>query len=128
VSGPAAARAEVDRTLAALADPHRRRVVDLLSRGPRAAGDLARELDLSPPAMSRHLRTLRQSGLVEESHPEFDARVRIYALRREPMANLTRWLEEAERLWSDQLLAFKAHLERQPAPLPKAEPKAEKDA
>ncbi len=124
MSGPAAARAEVDRTLAALADPHRRRVVDLLSRGPRAAGDLARELNLSPPAMSRHLRTLRQSGLVEESHPDFDARVRIYALRREPMAHLMRWLEEAERLWSDQLLAFKAHLERKPA----APPKAEKDA
>lgn len=101
----------LDRTLAALADPHRRRVVDLLSVGPRAAGDLARELDLSPPAMSRHLRTLRQSGLVEESHPTFDARVRIYALRPEPMVHLLRWLEDAERLWSEQLAAFKAHLE-----------------
>ncbi len=105
-------RQDVDRTLAALADPHRRQVVDLLSRGPRAAGDLARELALSAPSMSRHLRTLRESGLVEESHPTFDARVRIYALRPEPMANLLRWLEEAERLWSEQLLAFKAHLER----------------
>ena len=104
--------AELDRTLAALADPHRRRVVDLLSRGPRAAGDLARQLDLTPPAMSRHLRTLRQSGLVEESHPTFDARVRIYALRPEPMVHLLRWLEDAERLWSEQLAAFKAHLER----------------
>ena len=103
--------AAVDATLAALADPHRRRVVDLLSRGPRAAGDLARELDLSPPAMSRHLRTLRQSGLVEESHPTFDARVRIYALRPEPMVHLLRWLEDAERLWSEQLTAFKAHVE-----------------
>ena len=108
VSGPSAA---IDRTLAALADPHRRGVVDLLSRGPRAAGDLARELGLTPPAMSRHLRTLRQSGLVEESHPTFDARVRIYALRPEPMANLLRWLEDAERLWSAQLTAFKAHIE-----------------
>jgi DNA-binding transcriptional ArsR family regulator len=119
-----AAPAEIDRTLAALADPHRRRVVDLLSRGPRAAGDLARELALSPPAMSRHLRTLRQSGLVGESHPTFDARVRIYALRPEPMANLLRWLEEAERLWSEQLAAFKAHLERpeRPEPEPRIEP------
>lgn len=107
-----AASAEIDQTLAALADPHRRRVVDLLSHGPRAAGELARELDLTPPAMSRHLRTLRQSGLVEESHPTFDARVRIYALRPEPMVHLLRWLEDAERLWSEQLLAFKAHLER----------------
>jgi len=61
--------------------------------------------------MSRHLRTLRQSGLIEESHPEFDARVRIYSLRPEPMANLKLWLEETEKLWSAQLLAFKAHLE-----------------
>ena len=62
--------------------------------------------------MSRHLRTLRQSGLVEESHPEFDARVRVYALRPGPMNELKAWLEETERLWSEQLVAFKAHLER----------------
>jgi DNA-binding transcriptional ArsR family regulator len=121
VSGEAV-RCDLDRTLAALADPHRRQVVDLLSQGPRAAGDLARELALSPPSMSRHLRTLRESGLVEESHPTFDARVRIYALRPEPMANLLRWLEEAERLWSEQLLAFKAHLERKAEPDREAAP------
>ncbi len=101
----------IDRTLAALAEPHRRRVVDLLSRGPRPAGELARELGLSPPAMSRHLRALREGGLVEESHPAFDARVRVYALRPEPMVHLLRWLEEAERLWSEQLAAFKAHVD-----------------
>lgn len=104
--------AAVDRTLAALADPHRRRVVELLAERPRPAGELARELDLTPPAMSRHLKTLRATGLVEESHPEFDARVRIYALRPEPMVHLLRWLEESERLWSEQLAAFKAHVEK----------------
>lgn len=103
----------LDTTLAALADPHRRRAVDILARGPRPAGELARQLGLSAPTMSRHLRTLRESGLVEESHPEFDARVRIYALRPEPMIHLLKWLEESERLWSEQLLAFKAHLEKQ---------------
>lgn len=103
---------KLDRTLAALADPHRRRAVDLLAQRPRAAGELARELDISAPSMSRHLRTLRESGLVEESHPAFDARVRIYALRPEPMVHLLRWLEESERLWSGQLAAFKAHIER----------------
>lgn len=102
----------LDQTLAALADPLRRRAVDLLAQRPRAAGELARELAISAPAMSRHLRTLRASGLVEESHPEFDARVRIYALRPEPMVHLLRWLEDSERLWSAQLLAFKAHIER----------------
>ena len=109
----AAPSAQIDRTLAALADPHRRQVVDLLSRRPRPAGELAREIGVTPPAMSRHLKALKESGLVEESHPEFDARVRIYALRPEPMTHLLHWLEETERLWSQQLLAFKAHLEKE---------------
>ena len=102
----------IDQTLEALADPHRRRVVDLLSERPRRAGELAKATGLGAPAMSRHLRALRQAGLVEESHPEFDARVRIYRLRPEPMAHLKDWLERAERLWSEQLLAFKAHVEK----------------
>ena len=102
---------KLDRTLAALADPHRRAAVDLLRQQPRAAGDLARSLGLSAPAMSRHLRALREGGLIEESHPDFDARVRVYALRPQPMIDLMRWLEETERMWSEQLAAFKAHLE-----------------
>jgi DNA-binding transcriptional ArsR family regulator len=104
----------LDRTLAALADPHRRRVVDLLRERPRRAGELAAAIGLRPPAMSRHLRTLRQCGLIEEAHPAFDARVRVYSLRPEPMATLKLWLEETERLWASQLLAFKAHLEGAP--------------
>ncbi len=104
----------LDRTLAALADPHRRAVVDLLSNRPRPAGELARSLNLTAPAMSRHLRVLRESGLVVESHPTFDARVRVYALRPEPMIDLMRWLEETEIMWSEQLAAFKAHIEQSP--------------
>ena len=105
-------RAALDRTLAALADPHRRGVVELLRERPRPAGELAQALGLAPPAMSRHLRTLRESGLVEQTHPAFDARVRVYALKAGPMMELMQWLEETERLWSDQLLAFRAHLEK----------------
>jgi DNA-binding transcriptional ArsR family regulator len=105
---------DLDRTLAALADPHRRQVVDLLRERPRRAGELAAATGLRPPAMSRHLRMLRQCGLIAEAHPEFDARVRVYSLRPEPMAALKGWLEETERLWAAQLLAFKAHLERAP--------------
>ena len=103
---------EVDRVLAALADPHRRRVIDLLSRGPRPAGEIAKAVGLAPPAMSRHLRTLRMSGLVEEHHPDFDARVRVYALRPGSMGELKAWLDETERMWAAQLAAFKAHLEQ----------------
>jgi DNA-binding transcriptional ArsR family regulator len=103
--------ASLDSTLSALADPHRRRVVELLRAGPLKAGDLAREVGLSPPALSRHLRMLKHSGLVNESHPAFDARVRVYQLTPEPMIDLLRWLEQTEQLWTDQLAAFKAHLE-----------------
>ena len=101
----------LDRTLTALADPNRRQVIELLRVRPRPAGDLAREIGLAPSAMSRHLRALKESGLVEEQHPAFDARIRIYSLKAEPMVELLRWLEETERLWSEQLLAFKAHVE-----------------
>lgn len=107
----AAASARLDETLAALADPHRRQVVELLRERPRRAGELAQAAGLTAPAMSRHLRTLRRSGLVEESSPEFDTRVRVYQLRPEAMVHLLRWLEETERMWSEQLAAFKAHLE-----------------
>jgi DNA-binding transcriptional ArsR family regulator len=103
----------LDATLAALAEPNRRRAVDLLRTRPHRAGELAEALGLSPPAMSRHLRALRQSGLVEESHPEFDARVRVYRLRSEPMGELKAWLDAAEELWADQLTALKAHVEGQ---------------
>jgi DNA-binding transcriptional ArsR family regulator len=103
---------ELDRTLAALADPHRRRVVELLRERPRRAGELARAVGLNPPALSRHLRALKAGGLIEETHPAFDARVRVYSLRIGAMANLKAWLEHTERLWSAQLAAFKAHVER----------------
>ena len=104
----------LDRTLAALADPRRRAVVEVLRRGPRAAGDLARDLGVSPSLMSRQLRALRESGIVEDSHPEFDTRVRVYALKPKPMLELMAWLEETEQMWSAQLTAFKAHLEKAP--------------
>lgn len=103
---------DLDRTLSALADPHRRQVVDLLRERPRRAGEIADLVGLSPPAMSRHLRALRKSGLIEDSHPAFDARVRVYALRPGPMLQLKRWLVETERFWSVQSAAFKSHLER----------------
>ena len=104
--------ANLDRTLAALADPYRRRVVDLLRERPHRAGELAEATRIAFPLMSRHLKTLRESGLVEEDRDEFDSRVRIYRLRPGPMADLRVWLEETETLWGRQLLALKAHLQK----------------
>ena len=101
----------IDRTLAALADPHRRQVIELLRQGPRPAGELARAVSISPPAMSRHLRQLRESQIVEEASGPFDARLRIYRLKPRSIAQLRAWLEETERLWTSQLAAFKSHVE-----------------
>jgi len=102
----------IDKTFAALADPHRRQAVELLGKRPRRAGELADELGLPAPAMSRHLRQLKQCGLVEETHPEFDARVRIYALKDGAMMELKRWLAQTEAMWATQLSSFKAHVEK----------------
>jgi DNA-binding transcriptional ArsR family regulator len=104
-------RAAVDRTFTALSDPHRRRAIELLGERPRRAGELAELLELSPPAMSRHLRNLRQAGLVEEWSPEFDTRVRVYALKADAMDGLKAWLAQTERMWAEQLSRFKAHIE-----------------
>lgn len=104
--------AALDRTLGALADPVRRRAIELLGRRPRSAGELARELGLAPPAMSRHLKALKDGGLVEDGHPAFDARVRIYSLKDGATAELKQWIAETEALWTHQLAAFKAHVER----------------
>ena len=102
----------IDKTFAALADPHRRHAVELLGKRPRRAGELADALGLPAPVMSRHLRQLKQGGLVEETHPEFDARVRIYALKDGAMVELKRWLAETEAMWAAQLSGFKAHVEK----------------
>lgn len=102
----------LDRTLLALADPTRRGVIDLLRKRPRRASELAELLSMTRPAMSRHLRQLRKTGLVSESEPEHDARVRLYRLEREPFSELRDWLDEVEAFWGDQLQAFKEHAEK----------------
>jgi DNA-binding transcriptional ArsR family regulator len=101
---------DVDAVLSALADPARRRAIELLGQSPRRAGELAELLDLPAPAMSRHLKALKESGLVAETHPEFDARVRVYALNSSRLADLKDWLAKAERGWSEQLSAFAQHV------------------
>ncbi|MFN0102510.1 MAG: ArsR/SmtB family transcription factor [Bryobacteraceae bacterium] len=89
----------VHGTLAALADETRQSVVDLLSKEPRRASDIAAALSLTPQAMSRHLRILRRGGLIREKGIDADARVRIYHLRHEPFQDLRRWLDQVESFW-----------------------------
>jgi DNA-binding transcriptional ArsR family regulator len=98
----------LDGTLAALAEPTRRGVVDLLRVRPRRSGELASAFGMSAPAMSRHLRVLRLHGLVEEEHTErTDARLRVYRLCRQPFVELRNWAAEVEAFWSGQLDSFK---------------------
>jgi len=101
----------LDGTLSALADPTRRGVIDLLRTQPRRAGELASQLGMSPPAMSRHLKVLRQTGLIEPASDDADARAKVYRLRPEPFSALRDWLDQVERFWGDQLASFKAHAE-----------------
>lgn len=100
----------VETTFAALGDPTRLAVVRLLSAEPRRAGELAAALDMTPAAMSRHLRVLRKSGLIAEAGAQEDARVRVYQLRRKPFEQLRGWLEEVEQFWGGQLSAFAEHV------------------
>lgn len=101
----------LDRTLGALADPTRRRVIDLLRQRPHRASELADALGASRPSMSRHLRVLRGSGLVEATGDD-DARVRIYQLRPEHFGSLRRWLDDVERFWTFELESFQRHVDR----------------
>jgi DNA-binding transcriptional ArsR family regulator len=117
-----AATFDLDCTLAALADPTRRRVVDLLRFAPRRAGELASATSMSRPAMSRHLRVLRTHGLVEEVRDPDDARARVYQLRPEPIDELQAWVSELQLFWNDQLDSFR-DLAEQRAPATKKERK-----
>jgi DNA-binding transcriptional ArsR family regulator len=111
--------AALDHILAALADPTRRQVIDLLRERPRRAGELAAAFGIAAPLMSKHLRILRVTRLIEEARLDTDARVRLYQLRPQPFEQLQTWLETVQALWADQLDAFKQHVE---AGLRQAEP------
>lgn len=91
-----------------LAEPRRRDILDLLRSGERPVGELVEHLDLSQPAVSKHLRVLRDAGLVEVRQ---DAQRRWYRLRPGPLAEIDAWLEPYRDLWHTRLNALEAHLD-----------------
>ena len=103
-------------------------MIELLGRAPHRASELARAVDASRPGMSRHLRVLREAGLVREEGDERDARARVYRLEREAFGGVQGWLEDVESFWADQLASLREHVEAQgaharwlsPAPSPTA--------
>jgi len=96
-------------TWAALADPHRREALAVLLDRPRPVGELVERLGLSQPSTSKHLRVLREAGLVRVRQ---DAQRRVYAVDPGPLAELDAWLEPYRRLWDARLDALERHLDR----------------
>jgi DNA-binding transcriptional ArsR family regulator len=97
-----------ESTLAALAEPNRRRILDLLRDGERPVGELADALQIAQPSASKHLKTLKDAGLVAM---RADAQRRWYGLRLEPLLELDAWLEPYRRIWSERLAALENHLD-----------------
>jgi DNA-binding transcriptional ArsR family regulator len=97
------------KALEALADPTRRRIVELLVDGERSAGELAANFDTSRPGVSRHLRVLREHGLVQARD---DGRRRLYSLDPRPLADLDEWLDRYRIFWTNRLDALETELRR----------------
>jgi DNA-binding transcriptional ArsR family regulator len=98
-------------SFAVLAEPARRDILDLLRDGERPVGDLVEHLRMSQPAVSKHLRVLRDAGFVEV-RPE--AQRRLYRLRLEPLVEVDEWLAPYRRMWTRSLDRLERHLEENP--------------
>jgi DNA-binding transcriptional ArsR family regulator len=98
----------VAATFEVLAEPSRRRILDLLRLGELTVGDLVDAIEISQPAVSKHLRILRQAGLVES---RADAQRRIYRVRAEPLRAIDEWLAPYRQMWATSLSALERHLE-----------------
>jgi DNA-binding transcriptional ArsR family regulator len=95
-------------TFDVLAEPTRRRILDLLRDSERPVNELVSTLEVSQPGVSKHLRVLREAGLVEV---RTDAQRRLYRVRPEPLAEIDAWLAPYRRLWADRLDALERHLD-----------------
>src|SRR5689334_15963022 len=103
--------AAMSTALDVLAEPSRRRILDLLRTAERPVGELVVALGASQPAVSKHLRVLREAGLVEA---RVDAQRRLYRVRPEPLQEIDGWLEPYRRLWESRLDDLERHLDRMP--------------
>ncbi|WP_027942084.1 ArsR/SmtB family transcription factor [Amycolatopsis taiwanensis] len=98
-------------TFEVLAEPRRREILDLLRTGERPVGELVERLALTQPTVSKHLKVLREAGLVDVRQ---DAQRRWYRLRLEPLAEIDRWLAPYRQLWDESLDALERHLDTIP--------------
>lgn len=103
-----------DQTLTALADPTRRQIVALLASRSMSAGALGAACGVSAPALSKHLKVLRNRGVVRAEVDPADNRIRVYQLQPQRLRALQDWLEQLEQQWQAQLQAFKQYVESAP--------------
>jgi DNA-binding transcriptional ArsR family regulator len=96
-----------------IAEPNRRAILNLLVTSEQSVGAIERELQMSQPTVSKHLRVLREAGFVEAT---VDAQRRLYRLRPEPLQELDAWLEPFRRFWSSHVDALERHLDRMHLP------------
>ena len=87
-------------SLTALADPTRRQIVEMLSRGERASGDIAARFEISPPAISQHLKVLREAGLVQV---RVEAQRRVYAINPDGLGEIETWIHQVRQFWKGRL-------------------------
>ena len=106
----------MESAFAILAEPNRRAILSLLASSERSVGDIERRLRMPQPSVSKHLRVLRDAGLVES---RVEAQRRVYRVRPEPLAEVDAWLEPFRRLWSRHVDALERHLDRMDS-LPRA--------
>jgi DNA-binding transcriptional ArsR family regulator len=110
---------EMESSFTVLAEPNRRAILGLLLSSERSVGEIERELGLSQPSVSKHLKVLRDAGFVE---PRVDAQRRLYRLRPEPIMEIDAWLAPFRRFWAKHVDALEQHLDRmdeEPKPPPK---------
>jgi DNA-binding transcriptional ArsR family regulator len=113
----------VESSFAIVAEPNRRAILSMLVSAERSVGEIERELRMSQPAVSKHLRVLREAGFVKS---RIEAQRRLYSLRPEPLRELDEWLVPFRRLWSKHLDALERHLDKM-AELPPVKGKKKHD-
>ena len=96
-----------------IAEPNRRAILSLLVSSEQSVGDIERRLQMSQPAVSKHLRVLRDAGFVEST---IDAQRRLYRLKPEPLQELDKWLDQFRSYWSGYVDALERHLDRKDSP------------
>src|SRR5262245_12379970 len=99
----------MELTFAVIAEPNRRAILSLLLSSECAVSDIEHELELSQPSVSKHLRVLREAGLVES---RIEAQRRLYRLKPEPLMELDEWLDPFRRFWSKHVDALERHLDK----------------